>query len=98
MNAVLQSVDCSKNEQKIEDPRARTPNLRECVSTSVQAYLAAMGDHQPRNLYDFVLREVERPLLTEVSRWCGGNQSRMAEALGMSRTTLRKKLKQLGLD
>jgi Fis family transcriptional regulator len=33
-----------------------------------------------------------------VLAWSGGNQSRAAEILGIHRATLRKKLRDLGLD
>ena len=45
-----------------------------------------------------VLAEVERPLLAEVLAHVCGNQSRAAELLGVSRTTLRKKLREHGLN
>ena len=56
-----------------------------------------LGDQAPEDFYDVVLREVEMPLLAEVLRHCGGNQSCAAAALGINRATLRKKLKLYGL-
>lgn len=73
------------------------PALRECVGQAVRRYLADLGEHTPDELYDLVLREVEAPLFGEVMRHYQGNQSRAAEALGINRATLRKKLKQYGL-
>jgi Fis family transcriptional regulator len=72
--------------------------LHECVARSTRRYLADLdGTPCAEGLYALLLREVEVPLLTEVLRWCGGNQSRAAEALGINRATLRKKLLAHGL-
>ena len=45
-----------------------------------------------------VLAEVEPPLLETVMEYTKGNQTRAAEVLGISRSTLRKKLALYGLD
>jgi len=72
--------------------------LGECVSRTVRRYLADIGDTQcAEGLHALVLREVERPLLREVLTFHGGNQSRAADALGINRATLRKKLAAHGL-
>lgn len=73
------------------------PALRECVAQAVRRYFSDLGSHDPSDLYDLVLREVESPLFLEVMRYCDGNQSRAAAVLGINRSTLRKKLKLYGL-
>ncbi len=72
--------------------------LRECVRDAVQTFLATIGDNEARDLYRMVMNEVEAPLIETVLRHVGNNQTRAAAALGMTRATLRKKLKlyQLG--
>ena len=72
--------------------------IQECVRSSVRAYLRDMGEHPPEDLYQLVLAEVEKPLLEEVMRHTGWNQVRTAIALGISRGTLRKKLRIYGLN
>lgn len=51
----------------------------------------------PADMYAALLREVEPALLTEVMRQAKGNRWRAAKWLGLTRTTLRKKLAQHGL-
>jgi Fis family transcriptional regulator len=45
-----------------------------------------------------VLGEVEPALLNVVMQHVDGNQTQAAEMLGITRATLRKKLKQYGLE
>lgn len=71
--------------------------LAQCVQEAVQAYFETLGDHDTSGLYQMVLREVERPLLVCVLERTGGNQSTAAQMLGMSRGTLRKKLREYDL-
>lgn len=66
--------------------------LRECVRVAMEQYFVHMSGYRPKNVYRMVMDEVERPLFESVMRHCGGNQSRAAEVLGISRGTLRKKL------
>lgn len=46
----------------------------------------------PSNIYDMVLKSVERPMLEVTLRQAGGNQTLAAEMLGINRNTLRKKI------
>jgi Fis family transcriptional regulator len=45
-----------------------------------------------------VISEIEPPLLETTMEEAEGNQSRAADMLGISRSTLRKKLAQYNLD
>jgi len=74
------------------------PALRECVARAVRRYLSDVESEPGEGLHALVLREVEMPLLREVMAWYGGDQSRAAEALGINRATLRKKLQQYGIE
>ena len=72
--------------------------LRDLTEEALGGYFANLNGHQPAELYDLVLREVEEPLLRSVMEYTRGNQSKAAEVLGINRGTLRKKLRVYGLD
>ncbi len=69
------------------------PCLHEVVRSVVNQYLEDMGETPPDNLYEVLLEQVERPLIEAVLTRTGGNQSRSAEILGITRATLRNRLK-----
>jgi len=48
-------------------------------------------------LYDRVLHEMERPLISLCLTATRGNQIRAAEVLGLNRNTLRKKIRELDI-
>lgn len=72
--------------------------LRNHVEKAISDYFIKLGDTLPVNFYEFVLAEIEPPLLEATMRKARGNQSKAAKILGLSRGTLRKKLKQYDLD
>jgi Fis family transcriptional regulator, factor for inversion stimulation protein len=71
--------------------------LRHYTEQVLTEYFTRLNGHAPADLHQLVLREVEEPLLRIVMERSAGNQSRAAAMLGITRTTLRKKLKQFGL-
>ncbi len=77
---------------------AHSSPLREHVARAVRRYLSDLGDTTDGELHAFVMREVEGPLLAEVMTHFEGNQTRAAAALGINRATLRKRLREFGLD
>ena len=56
-----------------------------------------MGNTPPEDLHQRILSEVERPLIETVLAHTSGNQSRAAEILGMTRSTLRNRIRRYGL-
>jgi Fis family transcriptional regulator len=71
--------------------------LRSHTERVLHDYFSSLNGHRPARLYDLVLREVEEPLFRAVLDYSSGNQTRAAGILGITRTTLRKKLRALGL-
>jgi len=68
-------------------------SLNHSTQTALKKYFKTLNGHQPINLYKFVIKEVERPLMKEVMKYTENNQSEAAKILGINRTTLRNKLK-----
>jgi DNA-binding protein Fis len=66
--------------------------LEHCVRASLQRYLTDLGDSEPHEMWEMVMRCVERPVLEVAMERAGGNQSRASQMLGITRNTLRKKL------
>ena len=69
-------------------------SLNHSTETALKKYFKTLNGHKPINLYKFVIKEVERPLMKEVMKYTENNQSESAKILGINRTTLRNKLKQ----
>ena len=53
--------------------------------------------HIPDNLYEIIINSTEKPLITTILEHTKGNQTLAAKILGISRITLRKKIKALSL-
>jgi two-component system nitrogen regulation response regulator GlnG len=74
-------------------------SLSSAVERHLSRYFAEHGDRlPPPGLYDRVLQEIERPLLSICLAATRGNQIRAAHLLGLNRNTLRKKIRDLGLE
>ena len=83
MSAVMQEV-AQTNE-----------GLSSQVIRAVKDYLSKMNSKDPNlNLYQLIVEEVEAPLFRTVMELTRYNQSKAARVLGVSRGTLRTKLKQ----
>lgn len=82
------------------DPQPGGPvlTLRESTRAAVRSYLDKLDGQLGNGVYQMVLTEVETPLLEEIMAYTGNNHSQASIMLGLSRSTLRKKLKQRGLQ
>jgi Fis family transcriptional regulator, factor for inversion stimulation protein len=76
----------------------RADPLSKCVEDALGAYLDNMDGHRIVDLHRLVIEEVERPLFETVVRHADGNLSQAAKMLGLTRSTLRKRLKNYGID
>lgn len=72
--------------------------LREYVKQALENYFSNLDGYAATHVYELVLEEIEIPLLETVMNHVGNNQCKAAKILGISRGTLRKKLKQYKLE
>ena len=74
-------------------------SLGASVEQYLTQYFLAQGDRlPPPGVYDRIVQEVERPLISICLAATRGNQIRAAQLLGLNRNTLRKKIRDLGLE
>jgi DNA-binding protein Fis len=68
------------------------------VEKLVHDYLTAQKNNiTDSNLYEVVIREVEKPLFVQTLQAVNGNKAKAARILGINRNTLHKKLSDMGL-
>ncbi|HVZ05264.1 nitrogen regulation protein NR(I) [Hyphomicrobium sp.] len=73
-------------------------DLSESVERYLSRYFSSFGnDLPPPGLYDRVIRDVEKPLLSAALAATRGNQIRAAELLGLNRNTLRARIRDLNI-
>ncbi|HLI12792.1 MAG TPA: nitrogen regulation protein NR(I) [Alphaproteobacteria bacterium] len=78
---------------------AEDDSLSASVERHLKEYFSAHRDGLPAaGLYERVLREVERPLLSLSLSATRGNQIKAAHLLGLNRNTLRKKIRELDIQ
>jgi len=75
----------------------RADPLSKCVQDALMTYLHQMDGHEVRDLHRLVIEEVERPLFETVVRHAEGNLTQAARMLGLTRSTLRKRLTHFGI-
>lgn len=79
-------------------PKSVNGTLSNHVKQAVNDYFSQLNGHAAADLYAMVISEVEKPLLETTLLHSGQNQTKAAKALGLSRSTLRKKLDQYGIS
>lgn len=94
-----------QSEFSTPDAPAGTPvsteniSISQAVEQNMQRYFASFGsDLPPPGLYHRVLAELEYPLILACLTATRGNQIKAADLLGVNRNTLRKKIRELGVN
>ena len=91
---VSAEIDALQNELS-EDKKM---SLGDSAQYHIEKYFNSLGDDLPSSgLFDWIIKEVERPLIRATMKRTLGNQIKASEILGINRNTLRKKLKELNL-
>jgi len=83
----------------VGDVNIEDENLGAAVERHLSKYFAAHSGYlPPTGLYDRILREIERPLISLSLEATNGNQIKAADLLGVNRNTLRKKIRELDIQ
>lgn len=78
----------------MQDLQQQNEALSQQVINAVKGYLSSVNNKEGNlNLYQLIVEEVEAPLFRTVMELTRYNQSKAARVLGVSRGTLRTKLK-----
>lgn len=96
-NNTLENMDTAQKASSSFSVAHKNQPLHDSVRQALESYFVQLKGQAPNNLYELVLAEVEVPLIQAVMEFTRGNQSRAAILLGLSRGTLRKKLKIYGM-
>jgi|688.fasta_scaffold1436084_1 Fis family transcriptional regulator len=74
-------------------------SLADSLRIHLKKYFAHFdGTHFNSNLYEEIVSEVEKVLISETMDYCNNVQSKAANMLGVNRNTLRNKIKQLAMQ
>jgi len=81
-----------KREQLLE--ALNSCSIYDFLDEKLKRYLKKLAKLERSNLYDDVISEVEKSLISIVLKETEGNQLRAAKALGINRNTLRSKVRE----
>jgi len=94
-NKTFQRTTTAENQSRLATANG---GLAASIEPTLIDYFNAHSTSLPSpGLYDRVLKEIERPLITLTLNATRGNQIKAAQVLGLNRNTLRKKIKDLGI-
>ena len=95
-------MSAAKTTKKPKKSKAALENNSKCLGDNVrdamEKYFKDMDGHEPNNLHELVMSQVEKPLIESVIDNARGNISRAAQLLGLNRGTLRNPMQKYGLD
>lgn len=72
--------------------------LSDHVRQAMEKYFSDLDGHEPAELYQLILSEIEVPLFETVLDYTEGNVSRAADVLGLNRGTLRNRLQKYDIE
>lgn len=71
--------------------------FEDVLSDKLRSHLSNIKQMKNGNLYDMVIRLVEKPLIKMILQETQGNQTKAAALLGINRNTLRRKIQELNI-
>lgn len=77
---------------------SKTSTLDDLVSLKIRAAVQTLAQNHATDLYDKLLLNFEKPLISAALEMTEGNQLKAAELLGLNRNTLRKKIRVLRIN
>ncbi len=80
------------------DRRKKIPDFDKLIEKKLEQFVKKIRHGGGENVYDLLMEEVEKPLITSVLKEMEGNQVQASQVLGMHRNTLRKKMKALKIS
>ncbi len=93
-------IQLQESEKHAEHPVTEEPQgerLRDSVRNALKNYFSQLKGEEPKEIYPMVLAEIELPLLEVLMKKTKNKQSLTTRILGLSRITVRQKLKKYGL-
>lgn len=72
------------------------PPLSDRIRAELASYFDNLQGDLPANFYQLILEQMEQPLLEAMLKYTGGNESKAAILLGVSRGTLRQRRRKYG--
>ena len=95
MEKITPAVDNSIDSQVIPS-NFKNQSFRNIVKQHIQSYFEKIEDDFVIDVYDMILTEIEVALLEVMMDYTNNNQSKVATLLGLSRGTVRSRLKAYG--
>jgi len=89
--ALAREPSPKKNIMKSHSPHS----LETCVRERLKSYFADLGDAKPQDMLAMVVRCVENIVIQVALEKTHGNQTQAAQMLGVTRSTLRKKMQSI---
>ncbi|MCK4517710.1 hypothetical protein KAT92_02970 [Candidatus Babeliales bacterium] len=72
-------------------------SLYDFLHKEIKKMVSSLGRHEKGNIYPLILDEIERSIISLVLEETKGNFQRTAQVLGISRSTLYRRVKALGI-
>jgi len=94
----MRSASRKKKKPAVNNNGNNSGSLGVHVREVMQKYFSDMDGHQPAEVYELILSQIEIPLFQTVLDYTDGNVSRAAEILGLNRGTFRNRLRKYDMQ